>query len=137
MMCVGTERVRRRINEMRRAGTLTANEEDLLVTLEAVYEFNMRGYSFAPIDFYSSDASKFLLTEDGRIRPPFVAVGGLGEAAAQSLAHCREEGKEFISIDEIGNACPRVSSTHLETLKRLGAFGDLPDSSQVSLFDEW
>ena len=137
MMCVGTERVRRRINEMRRAGTLTANEEDLLVTLEAVYEFNMRGYSFAPIDFYSSDASKFLLTEDGRIRPPFVAVGGLGEAAAQSLAHCREEGKEYISIDEIGNACPRVSSTHLETLKRLGAFGDLPDSSQVSLFDEW
>ena len=136
MMCGGTEAVRRKINDMRRAATLTANEEDLLVTLEAVYEFNMRGFRFAPIEFRRSDAAKFLLTDDGRIRPPYVAVSGLGESAAQDLAHAGESSAEFVSIDEIGSACPKVSQTHLDTLKRLGAFGDLPDSSQVS-FDGW
>ncbi|MCR5088688.1 MAG: PolC-type DNA polymerase III [Oscillospiraceae bacterium] len=135
MMCGGTESTRRKINEMRRAASLTANEEDLLVTMEAVYEFNMRGFRFAPIEFGSSDASKFLLTEDGRIRPPFVAIGGLGEAAAEDLAHCSKSGRDFVSIDEIARACPKVSSTHIETLKRLGAFGSMPDSAQVSLFD--
>ena len=137
MMCGGTESVRRKINEMRRAASLTANEEDLLVTLEAVYEFNMRGYKFAPITFNDSDASKFLVTEEGRIRPPFVAIGGLGESAAQDLARVRGEGKAFVSIDEIASACPKVSSAHVEALKKLGAFGDLPESSQVSLFDGW
>ena len=135
MMCGGTESVRRKINEMHRSSSLTANEEDLLVTLEAVYEFNLRGFRFAPIDFQSSDASKFLLTKDGRIRPPFVSVAGLGESAAQDLARVREGGKAFVSIDEIANACPKVSTAHIQSLKALGAFGDLPDSSQVSFFD--
>ncbi|MBR3545570.1 MAG: PolC-type DNA polymerase III, partial [Oscillospiraceae bacterium] len=137
MMCGGTESVRRKINELRRAPSITANEEDLLVTLEAVYEFNMRGYKFAKIDFETSDASKFIVTDEGMIRPPFVSVGGLGESAAQDLVRARSEGKAFVSIDEISNACPKVSSTHIEKLKALGAFGDLPDSSQVSLFDDW
>ena len=135
MMCGGTDSVRRKINEMRRASSLTANEEDLLVTLEAVYEFNMRGFRFAPIDFRYSDASKFLLTEDGQIRPPFVAIGGLGESAAQDLARARDEGKDFVSIDEIASACPKVSTAHIEALRNLGAFGNMPESSQVSLFE--
>ena len=137
MMCGGTESVRRKINEMRHASSLTANEEDLLVTLEAVYEFNLRGFSFAPIRFDSSDPLKFLPTEDGQIRPPFIAIGGLGESAAQDLARVRAEAKRFVSIDEIANACPKVSSAHIEALKSLGAFGDMPETSQVSLFDGW
>ena len=44
MMTGGADAVRRKINEMRRRPNLTANEEDLLVTLDAVYEFNMRGF---------------------------------------------------------------------------------------------
>ena len=135
LMCGGPEQTRRRINEMRRSTTLTANEEDLLVTLEAVYEFNMRGFRFAPIEFKTSDATKFLLTGDGRIRPPFVAIGGLGESAAYDLARVKNE--EFVSISEIADACPKVSSAHIEALKSLGAFGDLPETSQVSLFEGW
>ncbi len=137
MMCGGTESVRRKINEMRRAATLTANEEDLLVTLEAVYEFNMRGYRFAPIEFSSSDAIRFLITDDEKIRPPFIALGGLGESAAQDLARARDSGRDFISIDEIRDSCPKVSAAHMEALKRMNAFGDMPESSQVSLFDGW
>ena len=135
MMCGGTDAVRRRINEMRRRSDLSANEEDLLVTLEAVYEFNMRGFEFAPIDLYESDAIKFRITDDGRLRPPFVSISGLGDSAAQDLAGCRGNGVKFISVEELGRACPKVSQTHLETLKRLGALGEMPETSQINLFD--
>ena len=134
MMTVGTDGVRRKIREMR-GRSLTNNEEDLLVTLEAVYEFNMRGFEFAPIDLYQSDAIKFKVTEDGRLRPPFVSISGLGETAAWDLARCTEGGQRFISIQELGRACPKVSQSHLEQLKALGALGDMPETSQLSFFE--
>ena len=134
MMTVGTDGVRRKIREMR-GRSLTNNEEDLLVTLEAVYEFNMRGFEFAPIDLYQSDAIKFKVTEDGRLRPPFVSISGLGETAAWDLARCTEGGQRFISIQELGRACPKVSQSHLEQLKTLGALGDMPETSQLSFFE--
>ena len=113
----------------------TAKEKDLLVTLEAVYEFNLRVFTFAPMDLYASDATKFLPNEaDGTLLPPFVAISGLGESAARDLVACRRDGRQFISVEELSDACPKVSQTHLETLKAMGALGDLPESSQMSLF---
>ena len=135
MMCGGAEQVRRRINDMKRRTDLSANEEDLLVTLEAVYEFNMRGFRFAPLDLYESDPLKFLPVGEDALRPPFVSVSGLGEAAALDLARCRENGRSFISMEDLSAACPKVSQAHLDALKRLGALGDLPESSQITLFD--
>ena len=134
MMTGGTDAVRRKINELKKKEGITAKEEDLLTTLEAVYEFNMRGFEFAPIDLYESDAIKFKITDDGRLRPPFVAISGLGETAAIDLQRCGESGQKFISIEEVSDACPKVSTSHIEALKRLGALGDMPDSSQMTLF---
>jgi DNA polymerase-3 subunit alpha (Gram-positive type) len=107
-------------------------DEDMLTTLEVVYEFYLRGFEFAPISIYESHAIKFLI-KNGKILPPFVAVGGLGETAAWDLMNGRE-GKTFISIEEVAAACPKVSKTHLQMLKDAGAFGELPDTNQVSLF---
>ena len=135
MMTGGTDAVRRKINDMKRRQDLSANEEDLLVTLEAVYEFNMRGLSFAPVSLYESDATKFLPVGDKQLRPPFVSISGLGEAAALDLAKCREGGRRFISMEELSLACPKVSQSHLDTLKKLGALGDMPESSQITLFE--
>ncbi len=113
----------------------TAKDEDLLTTLEVVYEFYLRGFEFAPISLYDSHATKFLI-KDGKLLPPFVAVSGLGETAAWDLMNGRE-GRSFISVEEVAAACPKVSKTHLQMLKEAGAFGDLPDTSQVNLFDEF
>ena len=139
MMTGGTDAVRRTINDMRKRAKLSANEEDLLVTLEAVYEFNLRGFSFAPLDLYESDAAKFLPVGDRMLRPPFVSLSGLGENAAADLysAVHPEDGTrpEFISVDELSRRCPKVSQTCFDQLKSIGALRDLPDSSQMSFFD--
>ena len=133
MMTRGLDYTRRKINELRNKPTLTAKEEDLLVTMEAVYEFNLRGFEFAPMSLYESDATKFLI-RDGKLLPPFVAISGLGESAAWNLVACRAGGREFVSVEELSAACPKVSQTHLEQLRAMGALGEMPDSSQMSLF---
>ena len=110
----------------------TAKDEDLLTTLEVVYEFYLRGLEFLPIDIYKSHATKFLV-EDGKLRPPFVAISGLGESAAWDIMNGRE-GKQFLSIEEFSAACPKASKTHIQMLKEGGAFGDMPETDQISLF---
>ena len=135
LMTAGADTVRRKINEFKKRPDLTAKEEDLEVTLEAVYEFYLRGFDFAPIDLYKSDAARFIIEDDTHLRPPFVSISGLGETAAEDLMRCRDSGKQFISIEELSLDCPKVSQTHLEILKLMGALGNLPESSQTTLFD--
>ena len=132
MMTGGKEAVMANIQAIDSNEDATAKDEDLLTTLEVVYEFYLRGFSFAPISIYDSHAIKFLI-QDGKILPPFVAISGLGESAAWDLMEGRK-GKTFLSIEEVAAACPKVSKTHMQMLKDAGAFGDLPDTSQVSFF---
>ena len=132
MMTQGIDNVRKNIERIKNDPESTDKDEDLLTTLEACYEFYLRGLEFAPIDIYKSHATKFNL-EDGKLLPPFVAVSGLGESAAWDIMEGRE-GKHFISIEEFSEACPKVSKTHMDLLRALGAFGDLPETSQVTLF---
>ena len=132
MMTRGLEEVKAHISAIDGNDAATDKDEDMLTTLEVCYEFYLRGFSFAPMDLYRSHATKFLI-EDGKLLPPFVSVSGLGETAAWDILEGRK-GKRFISIEELSVACPKVSKTHIENLKAAGAFGDLPDTSQVSLF---
>ena len=132
LMTCGFEAVKANIDAIDNNEDATAKDEDLLTTLEVVYEFYLRGFEFAPIDLYESHATKFLIKDD-KILPPFVSISGLGENAAIDLMEGRK-GKHFISIEEVTAACPKVSKTHVQMLKDAGAFGDLPDTSQVSLF---
>ena len=131
-MMGGLDAVLANIDEIDSNEAATAKDEDLLTTLEVVYEFYLRGFDFLPIDIYKSHAIKFQIV-DGKILPPFVAISGLGESAAWDIMEGRE-GKEFLSIEEFSAACPKVSKTHLQMLKEAGAFGDMPETSQVSLF---
>ena len=107
-------------------------DQKMLITLEVAYEYYLRGFEFLPIDIYKSHATKFQIV-DGKLLPPFVAISGLGENAAWDIMKGRE-GKEFLSVEEFSAACPKVSKTHIQMLKDAGAFGSLPDTSQVSFF---
>ena len=132
LMTHGLESVLANIDAIENNENATDKDEDLLTTLEVAYEFYIRGLEFLPISLYESHATKFLI-KDGKLLPPFVAISGLGENAAWDLMKGRE-GKQFLSIEEVAAACPKVSKTHIEMLKMAGAFGDLPDTSQVSFF---
>ena len=132
MMTGGLEATIAHIEAIDNNENATPKDEDMLITLEVVYEFYLRGLDFAPIDIYKSHATRFQL-QDGKILPPFVAISGLGESAAWDIMEGRQ-GKQFLSIEEFSAACPKVSKTHIQMLKDAGAFGDLPDTSQVSFF---
>ena len=133
MMTHGKEDVVAAIKAIRDNPDATAKDEDMLTTLEVCYEFYLRGFSFAPIDLYNSDSVKFKICGQTQLLPPFIAVSGLGETAARDIAAGRE-GKRFISVEEFSAACPKVSQIHIENLKAAGAFGDLPETSQISFF---
>ena len=106
----------------------------MLTTLEVCYEFYLRGFTFKRMDIYESDATRFKVDwEAGALIPPFVSIAGLGETAARSLEE-QSRGKRFISIEEVSAACPKVSRTHIELLKAAGAFGAMPETSQLDLF---
>ena len=132
LMCHGIEEVKRNLNSIKEDEGATDKDNSLLTTLEVCYEFYLRGFRFLPLSIYESDALKFLPREGGLL-PPFVAVAGLGETAALDIAEGRR-GKSFISVEEFARACPKVSQTHVENLRQAGAFGDLPATSQLSLF---
>ena len=132
MMCHGIELVKKKLQEIKEDEDSSAKDDDLFTTLEVCYEFYLRGFTFAPIDIYHSHATKFQI-EAGQLRPPFVAVAGLGETAAWDLMNARE-GREFLSVEEFADACPKVSKTLIDQLQSAGAFGDLPLTSQLTLF---
>ena len=110
----------------------TAKDNALFSTLQIVNEMLARGIEVLPVDLYRSDAKRYLV-EDGKIRLPFGSIAGVGEAAATSLAQARESGGSYISIDDV-QARSKVSKAVMDSLQACGALGDLPQSSQMTLF---
>ena len=98
---------------------------------QVINEMLTRGIQLLPVDLYRSDAKRYLI-EDGKIRLPFGSLDGVGEAAAESLQHARENG-EYISVDDL-RIRSKISKSVIETLRSVGALDCLPETSQVSLF---
>ncbi len=128
----GVDTVRRKLQELaRNMNELKQAEKDLYTGLEVVYEFYLRGFSFAPVSLKKSDATRFRM-EGNQLIPPFTAIAGLGESAALDIYEKRN--KDYISIEDFALDCTKVSKTHIEQLRQAGAFGDMPETAQMSLF---
>ena len=116
--------------------TKTANE--FYVTQPTVSNYIKALEKSIGVTLLKRDSHSVSLTPEGK---EFVAYANqllsLQAEAENRLRNIAEgrRGKTFISIEEFSAACPKVSQTHIETLRAAGAFGDLPATSQVSLFD--
>lgn len=128
----GKPAVEQKIRDIMNKGmSATAKEKSDLATLQIINEMLARGIKVLPINIYKSEAKKFMIEGDS-LRLPYLSLSGVGEAAAESLVETAKSG-DFLSIEDI-QAKSKVSKTIIEMLKNAGAFGDLPESNQMSLF---
>jgi DNA polymerase-3 subunit alpha (Gram-positive type) len=128
----GIDAVRGKINELREKGNERSKKEtDLHDILLIVNEMLARGYTFLPVDLHHSHATKYLI-EDGKIRIPFSAIAGVGEGAAEGIYEAAQKG-DYMSVEEF-QCQSGASRTVIEILDNMGAFGDLPQSTQMSFF---
>ena len=132
LMCRGREAAEEAIRELKSKDKLSATESDTLRDLKIAREMYARGYEFLPIDLYRSKATRFAV-EDGRLRPSFASISGLGESVATQLESAAAGG-EYLSRDDLKNRA-KVGNGLIETLDALGVLEGLPESNQISLFD--
>ena len=128
----GKATTRRKIQNLMAMGNdRTAKDEGTLTMLQIIQECQARGIVFLPVDLYKSHYKLYRVV-DGKIRLPFMALKGVGEAAAKGLYETAQR-ERFISADDIINRAG-ISSAILETLREAGALGGLPETSQVTFF---
>ncbi|MCL2539323.1 MAG: PolC-type DNA polymerase III, partial [Oscillospiraceae bacterium] len=131
----GAETAKRLLNEYAKKTAAdqkrTPADEDNYVTLQITAEMLCRGYGFLPVDLFKSDSEAYLV-EDGKLRLPFISLKGIGESAARSLKEAADAGG-YISAEEMLSH-PGITQSLIDTLETCGALGNLPKTSQLSLF---
>lgn len=128
----GYEAVRRRIKAIEKLGyTAPAKDRKMITVLELAMELYTRGFKFYPVDIYHSDASRFILADDGLVLP-FAALPNVGVNAAQGIVQAREAG-DFVSIEDF-QARTGLNKTAMDILRQHDCFKNLPESTQISLF---
>ncbi|MBR5229003.1 MAG: PolC-type DNA polymerase III [Firmicutes bacterium] len=128
----GMQSVLDKMDQIKKLGDEATNKEkDEYLVYEVAYEMYARGFEFLPARLGKSHATKFTV-EDGKVRIPFRALGGIGESAAISFAEAYEQGP-FSSIEDI-SVRTSVNNTNMETLREHGVLEGLPESDQLTLF---
>jgi len=131
----GEYTITKRMNEIDEKGNRASDTERRLYTvLEIALEMVKRGFKFNPIDINKSMARDFVIGEDGKsLLIPFITVDGLGPNVAYSIVEARKDAP-FKSKDDVMERSS-LSKTLFTKFEMLDAFGDLPDNSQINLFE--
>ena len=129
LMAKGRDKVVKALEEYNKIPKPSAKEKNIITILEICNEMYARGIEFLPIDLYKSDPSDFII-EDGKIRPPFTSIKGLGLAAAQSIKAAREEQEFFTKEDFMVRA--HAGQAIVDLLDAHNCFKDIPESSQIT-----
>jgi len=132
LMVKGKNEILNMLEEIESKGQqASAKEKSFLTVLEVALEMYARGIKFKKVDLMASDAVKFKII-DGDLLPPLVALQGVGEAAARSIASAREEA-EFISVEDLQNRT-KISKTVIEALEQHGCLDGMSKTNQLALF---
>ena len=129
----GRNAIRNMISLIEKKDERKNKEEDLLDELKIALEMVLRGFSFKQIDINISEASDFVISNDKKsLYLPFSALDSLGEAAARTVVEARKV-MPFTSVEDVEKRT-KLNKTQIAKLKSLHAFGDLPETSQITLF---
>ena len=109
----------------------TAKENNELTVLEVAYEMYARGYEFKDMVLGESEAVRFKIS-DGKVLLPFMALSGMGETAARSLAD-EYNVKPYETIEEITKRA-KINKSSVEALRVRGVLKGLPETDQLSFF---
>ena len=109
----------------------TAKENNELTVLEVAYEMYARGYEFKDMVLGESEAARFKIS-DGKVLLPFMALSGMGETAARSLAD-EYNVKPYETIEEITKRA-KINKSSVEALRARGVLKGLPETDQLSFF---
>ena len=117
-----------------KGNSATPKEQNTYESLRTALEMVCRGFRFENISLTESEALMFKITEDGKgLIPPFIAIDGLGDVAANKLQEERNT-KQFVSIEDLKNR-GKISDAIIDKMRGMGALDGLPEKSQLSLFD--
>ena len=97
--------------------------------LEVIEEMYARGYRFAPVSLYDSQAASFTITDEFTVLPPLAALDDVSEAAAQLIVQEREV--EFISRQDFKNRT-KANRSAMTSMEDYGLLDSLPASNQMS-----
>ncbi len=122
-------RVMKEIEKMGKGAT--QKDKETFSTLQLVNECCARGIKFLPIHLEKSDAKAFL-PENGGIRMPFSALGGLGENAALNIIAARNE-SPFFSVEDL-QIRAKISKSLIEILRKNHILDGLNETDQLSMF---
>ena len=100
-------------------------------SLQLANECMARGIKFLPVDIEKSHSYVFQ-PENGHLRMPFSALGGLGENAAANIVSAREE-EPFFSIEDLQKRA-KLSKSVIEILRSNGALDNLNETDQLTMF---
>ena len=135
IMCQGKEHLLEQLALLKgrmARGESTPKDDELLRDMHSVLEMYARGFEFAPIDLYRSQAARFSIL-DGKVLPAFTAIDGMGEKAALSLESAARQ-ERFTSREDVKNR-GKISQTLVDKMNELGIIKNLPESSQISIMD--
>ena len=132
-MIHGVDKAYMRMEDLKR-GEMSAKEEAQLTVYEQLMEMYARHVEFLPIDLYESHATMFV-PENGKIRPPFAALAGLGVNAAKALMEARDDGNgPYESIEDV-RIRSGANKAVIEILREEGVLEGLPEDDSLTLFD--
>lgn len=133
-MIAGYTPIKNRIMDIQNKGYEATNKENgQLESLKIALEATARGIKFLNVDLYKSDATVWKAISDTEIYPPFNSIDGLGDTVAQNIITEREKQK-FLSIEDLQRRA-KISQTLIEKMKLMEILKELPESSQMTLFE--
>ncbi len=134
-MCQGLEELinrRKQLSEIMRTDKNPKIKSEFYLC-EIIEEMYARGIEFDSISLDRSDSTSFVKVSKGRILPPLCAIDSISASMATEIVRARQE-KPFANREDLMKRSG-IGKSALARLVDYGLCEDLPETSQITIFD--